>query len=114
VGTSFFLRKMEKINKIIFKQADLDLVNNEKIFKKEIKTKIEKNQLSKILENMNRIMNTLDIQIRFSISEETKGVIIRVIDVKRNYVIREIPRVKIVRMVNEILKLAGLMFEKRI
>jgi flagellar protein FlaG len=71
-------------------------------------------KFNKLIENINRIMNAMDVQIRFSIYEETKDVIIRLIDVKRNYVIREIPPTKIVRIINEILKLAGIVFDEKI
>lgn len=73
----------------------------------------ERKQLDTLLEKMNIVMNTMDIQARFSVHEATKRVMVKVVNMETGRVIREIPPKKLLDMVSQMMELVGLLVDER-
>lgn len=71
-------------------------------------------KLKEIVESMNRLLRSMDIQMRFYIYPLTKDVIIRLIDIKKQQIVREIPSLKILEMLYQMLELAGISIDKKV
>ena len=81
---------------------------------KHIEGKDKEDTLSEITEKLNRIMDAFDIQAKFSVHKETKDIIVKLVDIKTNKVIREIPPEKILDMVAKMIKFIGMLFDEKV
>jgi len=68
----------------------------------------------KAIEAANDSFEVYNRSLRFSIHEQTKQIMVRVVDTKTEEVIREIPPEKILDMVAKLWELAGLFVDERI
>ena len=79
---------------------------------------VRKNELSerdvlKAVENANRALVFHNTQLEFSIHEQTKEIMVKVIDSNTKEIIREIPNEKILDMVAKLWELAGIFVDER-
>jgi len=83
---------------------------------KGIKEKIEfqKSQVDKLLENLNDIMGIFNVQLKFSIHEETKQIMVTVKNIKTDEVIREIPPKEVLDLAAKILEMVGILVDKKV
>ncbi len=70
--------------------------------------------INEAVEKLNKALDLFDIQVRFKIHKETKDIVIKVIDIKNNEVIREIPPEKILDMVAKMMEFLGLLFDEKV
>mgnify|MGYP000130043925 CR=1 FL=1 len=82
--------------------------------KKVAQGEMDKERLKGILDKLNRAFDLFDIQLRFKIHEETKSLIVRVVDVKNDKVIREIPPERILDIYAKMMEFLGLLFDERV
>jgi len=65
------------------------------------------------IEKANRAMVTANLEMKFSVHEATKEIMVKVIDTETKEVVREIPSEKILDMVSGILEMAGILVDER-
>ncbi|MCD6362793.1 MAG: flagellar protein FlaG [Synergistetes bacterium] len=70
--------------------------------------------INEAVEKLNKTLDLFDIQVRFKIHKETKDIMIKVVDMKNNKVIREIPPEKILDMVAKMMEFLGLLFDEKV
>ncbi|MBF8982958.1 flagellar protein FlaG [Lutibacter sp. B2] len=70
-------------------------------------------QLIKSIEKENKDLKITNIDLKFSIHEKTKQIMVKVIDDTTKEVIREIPSKKILDMVADMMEKAGLFVDKK-
>ena len=70
--------------------------------------------INEAVEKLNKALDLFDIQVRFKIHKETKDIMIKVVDMKNNKVIREIPPEKILDMVAKMMEFLGLLFDEKV
>ncbi len=76
-------------------------------------TELSKDDLKKLTENLNRLLDAFDIAARFSVHEVTKDIMVRIYNSKTNETIREIPPKKILDMVANMMKLVGMLLDEK-
>lgn len=69
--------------------------------------------VEKLTDNLNKIMEAFDIQAKFSVHEKTKDIMIRIMNVKTNELIREIPSKKILDIVGKMMEMIGLLLDEK-
>lgn len=69
--------------------------------------------LIKTIEEANEKFQVFDRRFEFSVHEKTKEILIKVIDVKTDEVIREIPPEKILDLVAKLCELAGIFVDEK-
>lgn len=65
------------------------------------------------IEKANKEIRTYDRRLEFSIHEETKEIVVKVIDTNDDTIIREIPSEKILDMVAKMWEIAGLFVDEK-
>ncbi|TCK93392.1 flagellar protein FlaG [Natranaerovirga hydrolytica] len=65
------------------------------------------------IERANEEIRTYDRRLEFSIHEETKEIMVKVIDTADDTVIREIPSEKILDMIAKMVEMAGILVDER-
>lgn len=73
---------------------------------------VEKNQLEKQIEKLNEEYRNKNTSLSFSIDEETKSVIVKVVDTESDKVIRQIPPDEVLAIRRRIQSLLGAIFDK--
>lgn len=73
---------------------------------------VEKNMLEKQIEKLNEEYRNKNTSLSFSIDEETKSVIVKVVDTESDKVIRQIPPEEILAIRRRIEALLGALFDK--
>lgn len=76
------------------------------------KSKDSAESLSAVVEDMNAQLSSRDLSIRFRIDQDSKEVVVSVVDQDTNEVVREIPPEEIVRMRANFKKMVGVLMEK--
>jgi len=76
--------------------------------------KYTEKELIKLIESANDEIIVYDKRFEFSIHEETKHIVVKVIDVATDEVIREIPPEKILDLVASLWKISGLIVDERL
>jgi len=84
-----------------------------KINREENGIDISERMLIKAIEKANRELVIVNRELKFSIHEKTKEIIVRVLDAETKEVIREIPSEKILDMIANMLELAGILVDER-
>ena len=75
---------------------------------------LTKQDIKELADRLNKVVDAMDIQARFSVHEATKQIIVRLINVKDNSVIREIPPRKMLDMVAQMMKFVGLLVDEKV
>jgi len=113
-------------------QYEPNMLKNQDIHKiKPDKTQVEKNneiqkhqidkkskdeirkELQKIVEELNREMNPLNIDLKFKFNDKIDELTVMVIDKKTNEVIREFPPKEALRLMEKMRELVGMLFDKK-
>ncbi len=102
--------KVEHTNKSFFEKQQ-DRIDKQL---QHIEGKDKADALTEISEKLNRIMDAFDIQARFFVHKETKDIVVKLVDIKTNKVIREIPPEKILDMVAKMIKFIGMLFDEKV
>lgn len=76
-------------------------------------SKISDEQLEEAVDKANYEMKRLDTNLRFSIHEKTRQILVKIVDAKTNEVIREIPPEKLLDMCAFMMEKAGLLVDRR-
>lgn len=71
-------------------------------------------QLIDAIEKANKDFKTINTSLKFSIHEETKQILVKIIDNETKEVLREIPPEKILDMVASMLERVGLFVDKKV
>lgn len=79
----------------------------------EKKVSIGEQQLIEVIEHANKVLRGSSRSFKFSIHEETKEIMVKVIDNETQEVIREIPPEKILDMVAKMWELVGLFVDDK-
>lgn len=100
----------DRLNKTIIdsKSVDVSISNEEQEHKK-----LTEEELIHAIEKANKSVNIYDRRLEFSIHEETKEIMVKVIDTSTDEVIREIPPEKILDMVAKMWELAGILVDEK-
>ena len=65
------------------------------------------------IENANRISIGSHTEIRFSVHEKTKEIMVKIVDLETNKVIKEIPPEKILDLVSKLIEMTGILFDEK-
>jgi len=71
-------------------------------------------KLERAAEKLTQAARVFDYRLRFKIHEDTKRIIVQVIDEKSGEVLNEVPPEKILNLVAEIWRLVGLLVDERV
>jgi len=82
------------------------------LIEKKSKDEIKK-ELQKIVEELNREMNPLNIDLKFKFNDKIDELTVMVIDKKTNEVIREFPPKEALRLMEKMRELVGMLFDKK-
>lgn len=80
---------------------------------KQVSPELKKEDIEKLTENLNHLMDSFNVSTRFSVHEVTKDIMVRVYNSKTNETIREIPPKKIIDMVARMMELVGLLTDEK-
>jgi len=100
------LDKLDK--KEIEKSNEIQKNQIEKKSKDEIKR-----ELQKIVEELNREMNPLNINLKFKFNDKIDELTVMVIDKKTDEVIREFPPKEALKLMEKMRELVGMLFDKK-
>ncbi len=78
------------------------------------KTSIDEGKILETIEKANDAKVFQRTKLKFSIHDETKEIMVKVIDEKTDEIIREIPPEKILDMVGHMWELAGILVDKKV
>lgn len=76
--------------------------------------KYTEEEIQAAIGSVNKVINSYDRRLEFSIHEATNWISVKVIDTNTDEVIREIPPEKILDMVAKLWELAGIIVDKKI
>ncbi len=79
----------------------------------QVSPELKKEDIEKLTENLNQLMDSFAVSTRFSVHEVTKDIMVRVFNSKTNETIREIPPRKIIDMVARMMELVGLLTDEK-
>lgn len=109
-----FSQKVENSVNSSLKKAS-DQVRKSKLEEKTIEKKIEHTEeLSKTVEQIQKICDMFDRKLQFSINKDINKVVVKVIDINTDTIIREIPSEEIQKLQKRIKEAVGLLFDKTI
>lgn len=74
---------------------------------------IDQSQIKKALEQVNRMMNALGGSLEFSIDQQTRKTVVRIIDTSTNQLIRQIPSEEMLTIAKSLDRLQGLLIKQR-
>lgn len=97
-----------------FKKDNMVGINKENEANQKDSIGVSEEELINAIEKANKEFIVYDRKFEFSIHEETKEIMIKVIDASNNEVIREIPPEKILDMVAKMWELAGLIVDEKV
>ena len=81
-------------------------------FKEKSKEEI-KRELQKIVEELNRVMNPLNENLKFQFNNKVDELVVKVVDTKSNKIIREFPPQEALKLMEKMRELVGLLFDKK-
>ena len=109
--------KNQNINKIQLDKLDKkEIEKSNEIQKNQIEKKSKdeiKRELQKIVEELNREMNPLNINLKFKFNDKIDELTVMVIDKKTNEVIREFPPKEALKLMEKMRELVGMLFDKK-
>lgn len=91
-------------------RAETNTVNQQKMEEK----RYTEEELIEKIESANKHFVTFDRRLEFSIHEKTKQIMVKVIDLRTEEIIREIPPEKILDMVATLWEIAGIIVDEKI
>ncbi|MCM3208580.1 flagellar protein FlaG [Paenibacillus illinoisensis] len=74
---------------------------------------VNKQQLDKLIEDGNKVLQRMDTQLRWSVNKESNQMIVKVMDTQTNEVLREIPPEKYLELVQNLCEQVGLFLDER-
>ncbi|MFP4697146.1 MAG: flagellar protein FlaG [Eubacteriales bacterium] len=98
----------EKTSKVIGQQTQQTQTEEKSNGKK-----VEEKDVLLAIEHANKEFKAFNRRLEFSIHEETKEIVVKVIDTEDDNVIREIPSEKILDMVAKMYEIAGLFVDEK-
>lgn len=118
-GVSFpsVIQKTQIINKeksLLEEEIKVSQTINEETLNNNSKKEITEEEIIRAIEKANKEFVIYDKKFEFSIHEETKEIMVKVIDAKTDEVIREIPPEKILDMIARMWELAGIIIDEKV
>ena len=77
-------------------------------------TSLSKNDVKKLIQKLNDSISSLNDSVKFSYSEDAKGLIVKVIDSKTGQVIRQIPPEELIKLEASLAQSIGIIFNKEV
>ena len=74
---------------------------------------VSKQQLDKLIEDGNKVLQRMDTQLRWSVNQESNQMIVKVMDTQTNEVLREIPPEKYLELVQNLCEQVGLFLDEK-
>ncbi|PYY29574.1 flagellar protein FlaG [Paenibacillus illinoisensis] len=74
---------------------------------------VSKQQLDKLIEDGNKVLQRMDTQLRWSVNKESNQMIVKVMDTQTNEVLREIPPEKYLELVQNLCEQVGLFLDEK-
>ena len=74
---------------------------------------IDQSQIKKALEEVNRMMHSLGGSLEFSIDQQTRKTVVRIVDTSTNQLIRQIPSEEMLTIAKSLDRLQGLLIKQR-
>jgi flagellar protein FlaG len=71
-------------------------------------------ELRKMLDSLEKEINLVNRRLKFDVNKEINRIVIKVIDSKTDEVIREIPEKEIQKLIAQINKMIGILYDKQI
>lgn len=78
-----------------------------------LEKKLDRPHLESVVDKLNDVMNAMDIQLKFSVHEATKMIMVKVVNVQTGETVREIPPKKVLDAAAQMLELAGLIVDEK-
>lgn len=95
----------------IFKAAKEPIIERKPLVVEE--NKVSNDELFRSIERANEKVMVRNTELRFSVHEKTKEIMIKVMNTETQEVIREIPSEKILDMIANFMEIAGLYIDKK-
>ncbi len=73
----------------------------------------KKEEVQKVVDTVQDVLNRLNVRLVFSIHKETGEVVVKVVDPKTNKVIRQIPPEELLKLREKLDELLGILFDAR-
>ncbi|AHF97562.1 flagellar protein FlaG [Desulfurella multipotens] len=77
-------------------------------------TSLSKNDVKQLVQKLNDSISSLNDSVKFSYSEDAKGLIVKVIDSKTGQVIRQIPPEELIKLEASLAQSIGIIFNKEV
>ncbi|MGC8822617.1 MAG: flagellar protein FlaG [Desulfurella sp.] len=77
-------------------------------------TSLSKNDVKKLIQKLNDSISSLNDSVKFSYSEDAKGLIVKVIDSKTGQVIRQMPPEELIKLEASLAQSIGIIFNKEV
>lgn len=74
---------------------------------------VSERSIIKAIEQANKIMINHKTRAEFSVHEETKTIMVKIVDIQNEKILREFPPEKILDLIAKLLELAGIMVDER-
>lgn len=111
-GNSYITQQQEPIIKVMPEGAGLPEATVFPPGQTEGKEGLDRQKLVKAVDNANKIMETYNTELHFSIHEASGEMMVKIVSKKDNSVIREIPPEHVLNFVAHVKKMLGLMLDK--
>ncbi|WJH27485.1 flagellar protein FlaG [Paenibacillus sp. CC-CFT742] len=99
---------LQSIESTVVQQADgVNPVQSDK------SESVNKQQLDKLIEDGNKVLQRMDTQLRWSVNKESNQMIVKVMDTQTNEVLREIPPEKYLELVQNLCEQVGLFLDEK-
>lgn len=76
-------------------------------------TKIDRDDLNSLTQELNKFMDSLNVDIQFAIHDKTKQVMVQVLDIKEQRVLREYPAHELLDTLAAIREYVGVLLDKK-
>ncbi len=80
---------------------------------KEATQPLDKEELTKVVEEMNQFVQSIQRELRFSIDEDSQATVIKVFDSQTDQVIRQIPAEEILNVMNSLSEMSGVFLREQ-
>ncbi|MGC8706210.1 MAG: flagellar protein FlaG [Desulfurella sp.] len=77
-------------------------------------TSLSKNDVKQLIQKLNDSISSLNDSVKFSYSEDAKGLIVKVIDSKTGQVIRQMPPEELIKLEASLAQSIGIIFNKEV
>lgn len=75
---------------------------------------VPREEVEKTTEKLNRLMGLIEKRLKFSVHEESKRIMVKVIDQETGDVLREIPPKKVLDLLSSFTEAAGIFIDRRV